>query len=135
MRTWQIILLVAAVIAAFAQVAASQTPEAKPVVPKYNVASEVTLKGTIVEVSDHQCPISGTMGFHFMLKAADQTIEVHVAASKFMKDYELVLSKGDEVEVIGSKVKFEDADTILARQVTRGTDVFVFRDKTGKPVW
>jgi hypothetical protein len=47
----------------------------------------------------------------------------------------MVLAKGDEIEVVGSKVKFNDADTILAREITRGQDSFVFRDANGKPVW
>lgn len=135
MKTWQIMVVVAAVIAAFTQVAASQAADASKTVPKYDVTAEVKLKGTITDISERNCPISGTMGFHFMLKSGEQTIEIHVATSKFMKNYEVVLKQGDEVTVIGSKVKFAGEDTILAREVTHGEEVFVFRDKTGKPVW
>jgi DNA/RNA endonuclease YhcR with UshA esterase domain len=60
---------------------------------------------------------------------------LHLAATKYVKSYEMVFNKGDEVEVTGSKVKFNGADTILVREITRGQDSFVFRDEKGKPVW
>jgi hypothetical protein len=52
-----------------------------------------------------------------------------------VKTYELVFNVGDKIEVTGSKVKFEGVDTIFAREVKRGNDSFVFRDKDGNPVW
>ena len=55
--------------------------------------------------------------------------------TKFVKSYELAFSKGDQLEVTGTKVKFEGVDTIFAREVKRGGDTFVFRDKDGKPIW
>jgi DNA/RNA endonuclease YhcR with UshA esterase domain len=104
--------------------------------PRYDVTREVTVKGAVTEVTDRTCPVSGGMGAHLMLKVADgSSIEVHLAPTKFVKNYELVFSKGDQVEVIGSKVNFEGKETIFARQVTRGNDSFVFRDDKGKPVW
>ncbi len=130
------ILISVILFLAFAQFAPGQTPPANATAPKYDPATEVTLKGTIAEISERHCPVSGSMGFHFILKMQDEkTIEVHVATSKFVKDYEIALNKDDQVEVIGSKVKFEGGDTILARQITRGDDVFVFRFKDGKPAW
>ena len=116
------------------------TPAPSPIsnltAPQYNPSTEITLKGTVTEISDRVCPISGGMGFHFILKTADaKTIEVHVATSKFVKDFEMGVKVGDQVEVLGSKVKFEGEDTIMARQITRGNDVFVFRYKDGKPAW
>ncbi|MBS1853484.1 MAG: hypothetical protein JST79_21510 [Acidobacteria bacterium] len=105
-------------------------------VPKYNKATEAVFKGVVQEVRERHCPISGSLGEHFLLKVADgSTIEVHITTVKFMKDYGFSFAKGDEVEVTGSKVKFEGVDTILAREIKRGNDVFAFRDKDGNPVW
>jgi DNA/RNA endonuclease YhcR with UshA esterase domain len=133
MKAWALAVLVA-VLAGVAW-AANQTP-ANGNAPKYNKATEVKLKGTVVDVRDYNCPISGTMGAHLTLKLQDGgTIELHLAATKYVKSYEMVFNKGDEIEVIGSKVKFNGADTILAREITRGQDSFVFRDANGKPVW
>ena len=128
-------LLIAMVMLGLALPAMAQN-HAKPKPPKYNPAAEALYKGTVVDLRDRECPVSGGMGSHLMLKIADgSSIEVHLAPTKFVKSYELVFHKGDQVEVIGSKVKFEDKDTIFARQITRGSDSFVFRDEKGKPVW
>jgi parvulin-like peptidyl-prolyl isomerase len=140
MKTWHIVLLIVALIGAFPSAAAAQaagaSKDASKAVPKYDVATEVTLKGTVVEVSDRDCPVSGGMGFHLKLKQLDgQIIEIHVASSKYIKDNDLALNKDDQVEVTGSKVKFEGVDTVFAREIVRGTDTFVFRDKSGKRIW
>lgn len=132
MKAWALTVLVA--LLACVALAANQAP-ANGNAPKYDKATEVKLKGTVADVRDYNCPISGTMGAHLTLKVQDGTIELHLAATKYVKSYEMVFNKGDEIEVLGSKVKFNGADTILAREITRGQDVFVFRDEKGKPVW
>jgi len=112
--------------------AAPQSPAA----PKYDSSKEGTYKGTITEVKDRECPVSGGMGSHFILKLDDgKTYEVHVAKTKFVKDLELVFKPGDGVEVTGVKLIFQDVDAILAREIKLGNDIFTFRDKSGKPVW
>lgn len=135
MKTWPVTILILALFA-FSAPAWAQKSGPEHNVPKYNPATEVTLKGTIQEVNDHECPVSGGMGSHVILKIADdKTIEVHLAATKFVKTYELVLNKGDVIEVTGSKVQFEGAETIFAREIKVGNDTYLFRDKDGKPVW
>jgi DNA/RNA endonuclease YhcR with UshA esterase domain len=136
MKSLWVVAIVLAVIVLAAPGEAAQKPANGVTVPKYDPAAEATFKGTVVEVKDRQCPVSGGMGSHVMLKLADgSTIEVHLATTKWVKEYDLTLNKGDEIEVKGVKVKFEGVDTIFARQVTRGNDVFVFRDEKGNPVW
>ena len=39
------------------------------------------------------------------------------------------------MRVTGWKTEFEGVQTIFARKVRHGQDVFVFRDKSGVPVW
>jgi hypothetical protein len=80
--------------------------------------------------------VSGGMGSHLILRlSAGKTIEVHLATTKFVKTYDLVFNKGDVVTVVGTKVEFEGVGTIFAREITRGSETFVFRDKDGKPIW
>jgi hypothetical protein len=105
-------------------------------VPKYDKSTEAVFKGTVEEVKDRNCPVTGGMGSHLMLKLADNnTFEVHLALTKFVNQYELVFHKGDVLEVTGVKVKFEGVDTIFARKIKRGQDEFLFRDGDGKPLW
>jgi hypothetical protein len=105
-------------------------------VPKYDPSKEMTFKGTVEEVRDRACPVSGSIGSHIVLKLADgSTIEAHLATTKFVKAYDLVFAKGDLVEVTGTRVVFEGVETIFAREVRRGNDTFEFRDRDGKPIW
>jgi len=139
MKTSRIIILLATVVALvliIAPAAAGQKSGPGVAVPKYDPAAEATFKGTVEEVRDRQCPVSGGMGSHLILRLSpSETIEVHLASTKFVKTYDLVFSKGDVVTVIGTKVQFEGVETIFAREVTRGSETFVFRDKDGKPIW
>ena len=122
-----VLVLVFALASAF-----GQTPE----VPKYTLTTEASFKGTVEEVRDRQCSMIGGMGSHLILRLpTGKTIEVHLASTKFVKMYDLVLKKGDSVEVVGIQVKFEDAETIFAREIIRGNETFTFRDNEGKPIW
>src|SRR5689334_6265811 len=96
MRAWALAVLVA--LLACVALAANQAP-ANGSVPKYDKATEIKLNGSVVDVRDYNCPISGTMGAHLTLKVQDgSTIELHLAATKYVKSYEMVFNKGDEIE-------------------------------------
>ena len=134
MRSWPASVLGFALIVAPLSAIAQQKPASSA--PKYNPATETALKGTVEQVSNHECPVIKSMGAHVILKTEDgKTIEVHLAPAKFVKIYDLVFAKGDQITVTGSKVQIDGVDTILAREVKRGNDMFTFRDDKGKPVW
>ena len=136
MKTWPAVVLILAWMAALTPSFASQAAAPRAGVPKYDPSTEAVFKGTVQEVRDRQCPVSGGIGSHVILKLENgTTIEVHLASKKFVDEYELVFNVGDQLEVTGSKVVFEGVETIFAREVKRGNDVYVFRDKDGKPVW
>ncbi len=105
-------------------------------VPKYNPAAETVFKGTVEDMVDRRCPVSGGIGSHILLRLEDDTtIEVHLATTEFTKMIEMNLRKGDRVEVTGFKTEFEGVPTIFARAVKRGIDEYVFRFQDGKPAW
>lgn len=135
MKTWRGLLAVLAMLVTTLLSAAWQKP-AGNAVPKYDKSTEATFKGTVEEVKDRQCPVGGGMGSHLTLKQSDGTvIEVHLALTKFVTQYELMFQKGDALEITGVKVKFDGADAILARKIKRGSDEFLFRDSDGKRLW
>jgi hypothetical protein len=105
MKSFRIVPLILAVVAVVLTVTvsnAAQKPDSSVTVPKYDHAAEATFKGTVEEVRDRQCPVSGGMGSHLILQLANgNTIEVHLASTKFMKTYDLLFKKGDGVEVSG----------------------------------
>jgi DNA/RNA endonuclease YhcR with UshA esterase domain len=130
------ILAAVALLLTTALTAPAQRTEASVAVPKYDRTAEATFIGTVEEVRNRQCPVSGGLGSHLILKlSTGNTIEVHLATMKFVKTYDFVFNKGDVVTVVGMKVQFEGVETIFAREVTRDTATFLFRDKDGTPIW
>jgi DNA/RNA endonuclease YhcR with UshA esterase domain len=135
MKTWPVIVLSFALATGLPPSVIAQNANQKEAAPKYDVAAESKIKGVIDEVKDRECPISGTMGAHLMIKADGKVYEVHIAPTKMVKSYDVVFQKGDEVEIKGVKTSFQGVDAILAREIKRGNDDFVFRDPQGKPIW
>jgi hypothetical protein len=89
------------------------TSQDKPAAPaqqdfNYDPANQTTLQGTIQEVKDYKCPVTGTIGTHISVKNDQLTTEVHLAPAKFLKEYEIVLKPGDDVKIIGHVGKNRD---------------------------
>jgi hypothetical protein len=82
-------------------------------------------------------PLSGT---HLIVrlesaKESSETIDVYLGPADYLKDFEVTYVKGDRVQVIGSKVKYQGAPLILARQVRRDATTIYLRDEHGTPYW
>jgi len=134
MKTWHMLVLIFAMLLAVSPILGQKS--AGPAVPKYDKSAEALFKGTVEDLHDRKCPVSGGLGSHLTLMQPDgSVIEVHLVLTRFVRQYELVFHKGDVVEVTGVKVKFEGVDTIFARKIKRHDDEFLFRDGDGKPLW
>ncbi len=102
--------------------------------PKYDVAKEVTIKGTVEEVKEVP-NAKGQIGIHLLVKSGTEIIEVRLCPNSFLKEFEVVFNKGDELTITGSKVKAEDKEVILARVIESGNNKITLRDPKGVPVW
>ena len=103
--------------------------------PSYDLATEMTVRGTVQEVQEFYCPVSGDLGTHLILQTENGTIQVHVAPGRFLRGNGLSFAKGDQVEVVGSRFNYKGADTLIARKISRGNETFAFRKPSGKPLW
>jgi hypothetical protein len=112
----------------------AQKQEVKEGTPKYDVGAEVKLKGTVEEVKLPPTEAKKQLAM-LIAKSGDNTVEVSLCPRTFLDDVGLSFSKGDQLEITGSRTKLENADIVLAREIVKGSDTFVLRDKTGKPVW
>ncbi len=99
---------------------------------RYDPQSEIRVKGIVVGAND---PGVGEAGSYLVLQTRDGTVEVYLAAPKLMQQYRLTFAQGEEVEVVGSRVVLDGREALLAREISRGEEVFVFRDAQGKPLW
>jgi len=99
----------------------------------YNPANEVVIKGVVQEVQQFDCPVSeGELGSHMMLKTAEGVLQVHLAPVRIMQGQKLSFAPGDQVEVLGSKIRLAGENGLIAREVTRGNESIIFRDREGK---
>jgi len=130
-----LLTLILGALVVLAVPAQTQKKAEEPAVPRYDPAQEVKVKGEILEVKNYDCPISGTLGAHLVLRTAEGTVEVHLAPSAFLAEYEISFAKGDKVEILGTKVTFHEVPALLARRVIRAQNEHTFRDAKGNPLW
>ncbi|MBZ5705722.1 MAG: hypothetical protein LAN63_10240 [Acidobacteriia bacterium] len=99
----------------------------------YNPANEVVVRGVVQEVQEFACPVSeGEMGDHLLLKTGDGVVQVHLAPARIMRSQNLKFAPGDQIEVVGSKIRFHGNDDLIAREIIRGNESITFRDSQGK---
>jgi hypothetical protein len=102
--------------------------------PKYEVAKEVTIKGVVEEIKEVPNP-KGQIGIYLMVKSGAEILEVRLCPNSFLKEFEVAFKKGDQLMITGSKVRVEEKDVILAREIEFGNNKIVLRDQQGVPVW
>ncbi len=101
----------------------------------YDPAKEVVVKGAVEKVWDFACPESnGEVGRHLLLRTSQGHMQVHLAPVRMMRQQPMTLAVGDQVEVVGSRVRVWDRNDMLAREITRGAEMIVLRDRQGNLV-
>ncbi len=103
--------------------------------PKYDLANEIKVNGSVEEVKymGEREPKEA----HVVIKTDKGLVELCLCPAKFLTEMDIKFAKGDKLQVTGSKAT-EGADgleTVIVREIVRGEDTLVFRDKSGGPVW
>ena len=130
-----VLFVVAILLTIAAPSVLSQQPKGVPgEIPKFDINKEVQIRGTIQEVRDYTCPISGTVGTHLALKTPDGPIEVHVAAARFLQEYGIHFTDGDEVAMIGTRGTYQGRPAFLPRLIMAGNNTYFVRGANGKPL-
>lgn len=111
----------------------AQGPGAQKGSRMYNPGTETTLKGTIEAVT--QGARGQMMGTHLTVKTADGAQEVMLGPSQFITSRGFTFSKGDSVEVTGSKMTMGGSEYVIARELVKDGKTLTLRDKTGTPGW
>ncbi len=134
MKSIQRTLGIATFTLAFAAIAAANPATTKPNEPAYNPSTVVDVWGTIAAV--RQAPAGSPLeGVHLTVKAKTGTFDVYLAPADFLRIFKTNFPIGAEVEVMGSKVKVDNADVILTREVSVGFADITLRDGNGAPEW
>lgn len=113
---------------------AQKTAQEEGGLPKYDLHTEMKTKGVVDEIK--LLPVGTRKDFtELIIKNGEDKIQIYVCPKPFQDEMGISFSKGDEIAVTGSKVKQEESDVILAREMLKGTDTLLFRDDKGTPVW
>jgi hypothetical protein len=108
----------------------------------YNPNTEITVKGTVEQVETAYLPGGGASlqargessgPVYLSLQADTGVLTVSLGPSWFLDSKGFKVAKGDQIEVTGSK--FQDQNTIVAREVKKSDQVLVLRNSQGVPEW
>lgn len=102
--------------------------------PSYDLKTEITVTGVIQEVKEVPGPGRAT-GTHLVVKTGDELEDIRVGPTWYLKQQNYAFVKGDQIEVVGSKVKYQGAAAIVARQIKKGDNTWTLRDERGIPLW
>lgn len=121
--------------AAFAFVTTSAFSQAPA---KYDRATETTVKGTVGEL--RLLPPSGPKVLAYLVTKTGpdkdkDSVQIFLCPKSFLDEMGIVFKADEAIQVTGSKVKFDGADLILARELVKGGETLTFRFPDGKPAW
>jgi len=125
-------LLQLAALALVATSAFSQAP------PKYDPATETTVKGTVGELK--LVPPTGGKPIAYLVTKTGpdkekDAVQIFLCPKSFLDQMGIAFKTDEAIEVKGSKVKQDGADLILAREMVKGGETLTFRFPDGKPAW
>jgi hypothetical protein len=98
-----------------------------------------TVETLAVEVKSVEkiSPMKGmSYGVHLTVKTqAQKALTIHLGPAWFIENQDSQIEEGDQIEVTGSRVTFEDDPLIIAAKVQRGDEVLTLRNDLGVPLW
>jgi hypothetical protein len=101
---------------------------------RYNPATVVDVAATVSGL--RILPVSAPLeGVHLTAVSRTGNLDIYVAPAAFFRMLKVDFAKGDKVHVIGSEVKFENAEVLLVRDITNAHSELHLRDDAGEPVW
>ncbi|HXZ81221.1 MAG TPA: hypothetical protein VEG30_14935 [Terriglobales bacterium] len=125
-------MLVAVVVIAVLLLIFGVSFRPQPTVVTYNPATETTISGVVQELQDYRCPVSeGEIGSHLVVKTDQGLVHVHLAAARIMRSQDFKLAVGDQITVVGSKIRVGEGLNLMAREITRGNEIFTLRNPNG----
>ena len=100
----------------------------------YDVSTETTIHGTISAI-ERPASGRGQQGVHLVVQTSTGENTVHVGPQWYVDKQSMTLSKGDDVQVAGSRVTLDGSPVIIARTITKGTHTMQLRRADGTPLW
>ena len=110
------------------------TPLKSSAPPKYDFHTETKANGIVDEVKVFDFGTRKDF-VQLILKDGSEMLVLYVCPKALEEEMGIAFTKGDQISFTGSKVKQQESEVILAREVVKGADTLVFRDAKGSPIW
>jgi hypothetical protein len=134
-KVWRVILFVTVTLSLAMSIAYAQKRKGQMQgMPRYDTTTEVTWRGTVTKVETHTGR-RGWNGTHLVVAFDAETLPVHVGPSKYLEQQGFSFTAGEQIEVTGSRIKFEGSDVLIAREIKKGEKVLMLRNSQGIPTW
>ncbi len=101
----------------------------------YNPETSEKISGEVVSVDEIIRGRDGFYGVHLAVKTDKETVTVHLGPGWYIEKQDTKIEAKDKVEIIGSKILYDDKPAIIAYEVKKGDDTLVLRDANGFPAW
>ncbi|MBZ5667562.1 MAG: hypothetical protein LAO30_23565 [Acidobacteriia bacterium] len=131
-RKKSVVLFISVILLGIPVIAQTQGPRAGRA--NYDPKTETKVSGTVEDVQQYSRGGWRT-GTHLTLKTDSETLDVHVGPSQYVSSKQFSFAKGDQIEVLGAKVKIGDADVLIAREITKAGKTLTLRNAQGIPLW
>ncbi len=128
-------ILMAGVAALACAASATARGPANPAGRIYDPHAVETLSGEVTSVETVSAPDGRHGGVHLTLKTDRETVAVHLGPAWWVEKQKPRIAKGDEIEVVGSRVTFEGKPVVIAREVKKGSETLTLRNAAGVPAW
>lgn len=101
----------------------------------YDPNTVVTISGVVTAVETF-APGKGTAhGIHVKLNTGKEIVSVHLGPAWFIERQDTRINVGERLEITGSLIAFDNAPTIVAKEIRKGDESFALRDDKGNPSW
>lgn len=100
----------------------------------YDSASVVTVTGEVTAVESATRGWANYTGTHLVITTGNGPLTVYAGPSSFLEG-KMSFAKGDRIEVTGSRTDTGGRPGIVAREIAKGNEKVVVRNRDGSPLW
>jgi len=103
--------------------------------PQYSEAKVVDIFGTVENI--REVSSGATLpGLHLNVRKDKRTmIDVYLGPADYVAGFSVHFQHGDVIEAVGSKVRNDGSEVLLAREVRKSDSTVYLRDDHGNPLW
>ncbi len=106
-----------------------------PYVRMYNPQTVQTVTVVVQKVEMFTPKKGMAIGIHLTANLNDKLLDVHLGPAWFIKNQELQILEGDELEVTGSIITYDGNEALIAKTIKLEDSTLTLRDDSGRPVW